>query len=132
MTPPDDSSPAARPLSGVKVLIVEDDEGTRYAWHNYLTRAGATVTAVADGEDAVQALPADAIDVLVIDLLLPGIDGFEVLRNLRTGRPEMVGIAVTGLVGQEERAYQAGFNAYLTKPLEPSVLAREIARRVGR
>jgi CheY-like chemotaxis protein len=132
MTPPDDSSPAARPLSGVKVLIVEDDEGTRYAWHNYLTRAGATVTAVADGEDAVQALPADAIDVLVIDLLLPGIDGFEVLRNLRTGRPEMVGIAVMDLVGQEERAYQAGFNAYLTKPLEPSVLVREIARRVGR
>jgi CheY-like chemotaxis protein len=132
MTPPDDSSPAARPLSGVKVLVVEDDEATRYAWHNHLTRAGATVTAVADGEDAVQALPADAIDVLVIDLLLPGIDGFEVLRNLRTGRPEMVGIAVTALVGQEELAYQAGFNAYLTKPVEPWVLAREIARRVGR
>ena len=68
----------------------------------------------------------------VIDLLLPGIDGFEVLRNLRTGRPELVGIAVTALVGQEELAYQAGFNAYLTKPVEPWVLAREIARRVGR
>jgi CheY-like chemotaxis protein len=59
-------------LIGVKVLVVEDDEATRYAWSRQLARTGATVVTAEDAEHALAVLKAEAIDVLLADLALPG------------------------------------------------------------
>jgi CheY-like chemotaxis protein len=68
---------------------------------------------------------------LVVDLKLPGLDGFNLLARAATRPP--VTIAVTAFDDNEmrERAAAAGFNAYLPKPVEPETLAQEIARRVA-
>ena len=116
-------------LGGVSILVVEDDEATRYAWCRYLTFTGATVVAAENGQQALQALNAEAIDVLVIDLTLPDIDGFQVWAGARRS-PGLAAIAVTAFDDdrQRSRAIEVGFAAYLVKPLLPSVLAQEIAR----
>ena len=74
---------------------------------------------------------AASIDVLVVDLKLPGLDGFKLLARALTRPP--VTIAVSAFDDDEirERVAEAGFNAYLPKPVEPETLVREIARRVG-
>jgi CheY-like chemotaxis protein len=120
---------APGPLDGVSILVVEDDEATRYAWCRYLAFAGATVVAAEDGQHAMQALNSDVVDVLVIDLTLPDIDGFQVQAGARRS-PALTAIAVTAFDDdrQRSRAIEVGFAAYLVKPLLPSVLAQEIAR----
>jgi CheY-like chemotaxis protein len=116
-------------LGGVSILVVEDDEATRYAWCRYLAFAGATVVAAEDGRQALQALNAEAIDVLVIDLTVPDIDGFQVWAGARRSQG-LAAIAVTAFDDdrQRSRAIEVGFAAYLVKPLLPSVLAQEIVR----
>jgi CheY-like chemotaxis protein len=124
-----DSGPTS--LTGVSVLIVEDDEATRYIFSRQLAQSGATVTLVEDGEAALRVLGAASMDVLVVDLKLPGLDGFKLLAHAPTRPP--VTIAVTAFDDHEmrDRAAAAGFNAYLPKPVEPETLVQEIARHVG-
>jgi len=78
---------------------------------------------------SIQALNSDVVDVLVIDLMLPDIDGFQVWAGARRS-PALTAIAVTAFDDdrQRSRAIEVGFAAYLVKPLLPSVLAQEIAR----
>ena len=122
-----------RPLTGVRVLVVEDDEATRYAWCRYLAFAGATVTDAADGVQARQALQSDVVDVLVLDLVLPDTDGPQLLTESRARLRGLVAIAVTAFDDNERRtqALTAGFAAYLVKPILPSALVQEVARLIG-
>ena len=118
---------------GLRVLVVEDNEATRYAWCRYLAFAGATVTAAEDGVQARQALQGEVIDVLVVDLVLPDTDGVQLLADSRARWQGMMAIAVTAFDENEHRtqALTAGFDAYLVKPVLPSALVQEIARLIG-
>ena len=118
-------------LKGVRVLLVDNDEPTRYVWRSYLARAGATVTAADGGGDALQALQKNTFDVLVADLLMPGVNGLELVAQARSFAGSLVAIAVSGASELEAIARRAGFDVYLEKPVELSVLAQEIARHVG-
>ena len=116
-------------LTGVRVLLVDDDEVALYAWRRYLVTAEAHVTSATDGEGALVVLRQDTVDVLVADLKLPGVvDGLQLAEAARAlGRP-VVAIAVTGYPEERPRALRAGFAACLAKPLEPLDLVREITR----
>jgi CheY-like chemotaxis protein len=118
------------PLTGVKVLVVEDDGATRYIFSRQLSQAGAIVTVVEDAKSALRVLCGESIDVLMVDLKLPGAEGLQLLA--RAPARSFVTIAVTTFADEEmrERAAAAGFNAFLPKPVELERLVQEIARRV--
>ena len=118
-------------LQGVKVLVVEDDEATRYVLSRQLEATGAIITAVEDARQAVEVLRSGAIDVLLTDILLRDGNGLDLLASVPS-RPR-VAIAVTAFIDDApmEHALRAGFDLSLSKPVDPRVLAQEIARRVG-
>ena len=118
-------------LRGVKVLVVDDDEAARYIWSRQFGPTGASVTTAEDARRAVEILRSEAVDVLLTDIRLRDADGLELLASA-SSRPA-VAIAVTEIDDEtvRERALSAGFDLYLPKPVDPRVLAQEIARRVG-
>jgi CheY-like chemotaxis protein len=108
------------------ILVVEDNADAREALRVLLELEGHLVEAVADGAQAVDYARAKDPDVALVDIGLPGLDGFEVARRIRTVRPRRpVLIALTGY-GQPEdrqRATEAGFDSLLVKPVDPAILA---------
>jgi CheY-like chemotaxis protein len=120
-------------LTGVRVLVVEDDEATRYLWSKYLESAAAIVTAVVDGQHALHALRDASIDVIVVDLVLPDMDGFEFLDRARKQSATVPAVLFTAYDedGRRDHALSLGFAAYFVKPVAPSTLIQEIVRLIG-
>ncbi|MDQ3030983.1 MAG: response regulator [Myxococcota bacterium] len=121
-----------RLLEGVRVLVVEDDPDTLELDLTALQQAGATVHGFSSAEQALAALEGSRFDVLVSDIGLPEIDGFELMRRVRAlggACASMPALAVTAF-GEEEHvaeAARAGFHAHVRKPLAPSDLVVAIA-----
>jgi CheY-like chemotaxis protein len=118
-------------LSPCRVLIVEDNDDTRQMLHEALAYSGHDVREARDGATGVALAAEDAPDVALIDIGLPDLDGYEVARRLRAapGGRRIGLIAITGY-GQAEdqrRAYDAGFDAHLTKPVAPERLRQVMA-----
>jgi len=126
-----------------KILLIEDNGDARQALHAALARQGHQVFEAADGAAGLAAAAELRPEVAVVDIGLPGLDGYEVARRLRaeTGGDALALIALTGY-GQKEtrqRALDAGFDDYLTKPVSPdrlsgvidSVVAAAAARTTG-
>jgi len=114
------------------VLVVEDDVTVRDVLERYLVRDGHRVSVCGDGEQALAMLEADPPDLVVLDLMLPGVDGFEVCRSLR-GRSDAlrrVPIVMLSALAEEDHRIMGlslGADDYVTKPFSP----RELALRVG-
>ena len=99
------------------MLLVEDDANTRAAYAAYLCRVGADVYAVASGEHALRVSPLWAPDVIVLDLGLPDIDGWEVARRLKAA-PSTAAVPIVALTGatlphERVSAMRAGCDRYL-------------------
>ena len=109
------------------VLVVEDDPTISEVVVRYLEREGLHVEAVADGRDALEAAAATWPDLVVLDLMLPGIDGLEVCRRLRSRGPVPV-IMLTARGDEEDRVLglELGADDYVVKPFSP----RELTARV--
>ncbi len=118
-------------LRGVKVLIVEDDETTRHILSKQLEATGAIIVAVEDARQAVGVLRSETIDVLLTDILLRDGNGLDLLASAPSRPPVAIAIAAFIDDAPMEQAVRAGFDLYLAKPVDPRVLAQEIARRVG-
>jgi len=126
--------PGALPssLCGVAVLVVDDDLDARELTAVVLTRHGATV-ATADGAAAALGwLEREQADVLVLDIAMPGIDGYALLRKIREGQGPagmVPAIALTAYAREDDRrrAMSAGFSAHLSKPVDATELVRAIA-----
>ncbi|WP_437963422.1 hybrid sensor histidine kinase/response regulator [Sorangium sp. So ce260] len=129
----------ARPLRGLRVLLVEDDPDTRDVMACTLGEQGAAVTAVGSAQAALEVLSAAGAGgrphVLVSDLGMPDLDGYELLRRLRAmegerGDPPLPAALVTAYARTDDhaRALAAGFAAHLAKPVEPELLAAAIAQ----
>jgi len=119
-----------------EVLLVEDDPAARQGLELALRRLGYDVRPAGTGEAALDAIGADAADVVVLDVMLPGLDGFEVCRRLRRSSDVPV-IMLTArnddfdIVG----GLEAGADDYVVKPVEPRVLdarIRAVLRRMAR
>lgn len=111
-----------------RFLVCDDERNVVRFIQAGLEKAGHYVSTVFSGEDALDKLGKDTFDVLVLDVMLPGIDGFEVLRQVRTNPDlEHLFVVVTTTMAQDKDisdGYQFGAYMYLTKPFDPNQLAR--------
>ncbi len=124
-------------LEGVTVLLVEDDELSRYVARTALERVGCEVVTAVSGLQAVERYDGAAIDLVLMDCRLPGLDGYGATREIRrqeSGRARTPIIALTAyaLDGDRERALAAGMDGYIAKPVTPDRLVAALQRFVQR
>src|SRR5947208_2431243 len=125
-------SEAARPASAgpaQRILIIEDNDDARETLRNLLHLLGHEVHEACDGDSGVDEARRLRPDVALIDIGLPGIDGYEVARRVRADVPRARLVAVTGY-GQPDdlqRAWAAGFDVHLVKPVDPQQLQQVLA-----
>ena len=119
---------------GTRILAVEDDERIRSALKLALEDEGWTVEAAASGEDAIEAFERHPADVVLIDIMLPGIDGFELCRTIRrTSDVPIVMVTARNDTHDIVAGLEAGADDYLTKPFAPKELSariRALLRRI--
>jgi two-component system, OmpR family, response regulator ResD len=110
------------------VLIVDDDDTVASVVVNYLERAGHSTRKIGDGRAALDAVVAVQPDLIVLDLMLPGLDGLEVCRRVRADWPQLPIIMLTALAEPDDRiaGLEVGADDYVTKPFSP----RELVLRV--
>lgn len=118
-----------------KILLVEDNELNRDMLSRRLTRRGYTVVVAEDGEQALELARAERPELVLMDMSLPGIDGWEATRRLRAD-PDLAGVRVIALTahamsGDRERALEAGCDDYDTKPVEMERLLQKIVTQLG-
>jgi PAS domain S-box-containing protein len=132
-----EASPAAAspPLAPRRVLVVDDNEDAAASLALLLHSLGHETAVAKDGSEALRLAQEFRPDIVLLDIGMPGMDGYEVvrrLRELRRGRPVRV-VAITGW-GQEadrERSREAGFDLHLVKPLDPQDLAHALDDKAG-
>ena len=125
-------------LSGITVLVVDDQDDARDLLKRVLEECDARVLTAASAGAALATVEADHPDVLVSDVGMPDVDGYELLRRVRALGPARGGrlpaIALTAFARSEDRtrALRAGFLVHVSKPVEPSELVATVASIVGR
>lgn len=112
-----------RKLKNKRVLIVDDDERNRYALSSYLDMLEMNVMTANDGADAMALLRSgEAVDLILLDIMMPVMDGYEMLRVLRDdeGLKSIPVIAVTAraMKGDDQRCLEAGASDYIPKPID--------------
>ncbi len=122
-------SPSAH---GPLVLLVDDFEDARLMYGQYLSRSGYRVAEAATGEEALERAQHERPDIILLDMLLPGVDGWEVTRRLK-GAPEtraipIIALSALALDRERDRSERAGCDLFLAKPCPPADLAAAIAR----
>lgn len=121
-------------VAALRVLSVEDNPFGRVVLNTILTELGHHAEFIGRGEDAVNRLAKGAFDAVLMDMVLPGIDGVEAIRRIRTMAPPLAQIPIIGVSGRgedEAASRQAGADAFLVKPVSPRALATALleARR---
>jgi two-component system cell cycle response regulator DivK len=119
-----------------RVLVVEDDLDNRRIVVKVLTSAGHQMLEATDGASAIAVARREHPDVIIMDLALPGMDGWEASRRLKAD-PETADIPIIALTafamrGDEERAREAGCDAYLSKPCRPQAIRDAVQRFLER
>ena len=121
-------------LAALRVLSVEDNPFGRVVLNTILTELGHHAEFIGRGEDAVNRLAQGSFDAVLMDMVLPGIDGVEAIRRIRTMQPPLAQIPIIGVSGRgedEAASREAGADAFLVKPVSPRALATALleARR---
>ena len=127
---PDRGRPAELATERLRVLIVEDDPDNRKMLRDLLELSGHQVEVAEDGVGGVEGAKAMQPDVAVVDIGLPGMDGYEVARRIRRdlgGAIRLIALTGYGQPEDRRRAAAAGFDAYLVKPVFADQLARALA-----
>jgi len=142
MDPPSPAVPTyaqARPLRGIRVLVVDDNRDVRDLIAAVLAAAAADVTTADSAVRALEAVRTRRPDVLLCDLHMPGVDGFELIHRLRSWErlngpaPPIPAAAVSAYasLGQRLRHARDEFQAFLTKPVDPETLVRTVLELAG-
>lgn len=118
----------------MKVLVVDDNDHNREYARQVLSE-GWTVELAPGGAEALAQIAAGPPSLLLLDLSMPEVDGWEVLRQLRGGTKQpsfaIVACSAHAMAGDKERALAAGFDAYLTKPYRPQELLEMVSSFLG-
>jgi two-component system cell cycle response regulator DivK len=118
-----------------RVLVVEDHEDNRQILRDLLENAGYDMIEAKDGEEALMAAASQRPDLILMDVQLPILDGYEATRRIKMD-PILKTIPVIvvtsyALSGDEEKAYAAGCDAYVAKPYDPLALLETIRHYLG-
>lgn len=124
------SAPSAKPL----ILVVEDFDDAREMYRDYLEFSGFRVETARDGREAIEKTRELQPDLVLMDLSLPGIDGWEATRLLKSA-PEtkhilIIALSAHALAAEGERARAAGCDGFIAKPCLPPDLVHEIAKHL--
>ena len=118
-----------------RVLVVEDDAISRKLAQDVLQANDFVVTCVESGEAGLRALFEAPVDLIVIDIKLPGIDGLEVTRRVRsnpaTAQIPVLAVTAQAMAGDEERILAAGCTAYLPKPLHFATFVATVQKLIA-
>ena len=120
-------------LQGMNILVVDDDADSRDLITFVLEQSGASVTSVTSAEEVLKTLAQTPHSVLVSDIGMPEMDGYELMRQVRTlptQNRKIPAIALTAYAGDanQQQALLVGFQSYLSKPVDPDKLVADVAR----
>lgn len=103
-----------------RILLVEDDERLQQLYQSVLERAGFLVFAVANGTEALKQLESTQVEVIITDIMMPVMDGYELLETLRSSRVETPVLIITAKADFEDKkkGFQLGTDDYMTKPVD--------------
>ena len=118
-----------------KILLVEDNEMNRDMLSRRLLKAGFEMVMAVDGEQAIDLARSEAPDLILMDISLPGLDGWEATRRLKT-MPEtrsipIIALTAHAMAGDREKSLAAGCNDYDTKPIDFRRLVEKIQGLLG-
>ncbi|HEX4526498.1 MAG TPA: response regulator [Gaiellaceae bacterium] len=123
-------------MAGELVLIVEDNETSMKLFRDVLMATGYSTLEATTGEDAVSLALSHTPALVLMDVQLPGIDGVEALvrlrRDARTETIPVLALTAQAMHGDRERFLEAGFDGYLSKPLDVAELLRTVEQYCGR
>lgn len=118
-----------------RILLVEDNEYNADMLSRRLIRRGFEVTLAVTGQAAIDAAEHDVPDLILMDMNLPGLDGWETTRRLRAGaataRTPIIALTAYALVADRTKSLDAGCNDFETKPIELPRLLEKIAALLG-
>lgn len=114
-----------------RILVIEDNEKNMYLMTFILERMGHLVLKAVTGEQGVEAAVREVPDLILMDIQLPGIDGFEATKQIRASaaarRIPIVAVTSFAMTGDRERLLAAGCNGYIEKPIDPDTIMGQIA-----
>ena len=118
-----------------KILIVEDNPDNMKLFTAVLSIRGHKVVGLPGGEQLLPTMQAERPDVVLLDIQLPGEDGFQLLEKLNAtlaaARPPVVALTAHAMSGDREKALRAGFSGYLTKPIDVATFASSVEAFLG-
>ena len=121
---------------GARILIIEDN-ATNMELTSYLLEAyGHTVTQAYDGEQGLALARTTLPELIICDLQVPRVDGYEIARQLKhdpkTAVIPIVAVTAYAMVGDREKTLAAGFDSYISKPIDPEIFGRQVAECLAR
>jgi CheY-like chemotaxis protein len=123
-------------IGGKKVLLVEDNEDNRIVYSTILQHFGYIVMEALNGEEGIAKARAERPDLILMDISIPVIDGWEATQVLKRD-PETRGIPIIALTAHalasdREKAMEVGCDSYLAKPCEPKAVVSEVEKFIGK
>jgi DNA-binding NtrC family response regulator len=119
-------------MGEINVLCVDDEEELVSAWVERLTMRGIEAEGVTKGQDAIQRIKEKKFDVVILDIKMPGISGFEIMKSLKSESPALPVIFITGheCHDEENKGMLAGAFDCLVKPIDIEILVEKIMEAV--
>jgi two-component system cell cycle response regulator DivK len=113
-----------------RILVIEDQEDNRRIVRDLLTSVGYEIIEAVTGEDGVTAAASHVPDLILMDIQLPGLDGYEATRRIRANAAlrhiPIIAVTSYALSGDDVKAYEAGCDGYVSKPFSPRALLARI------
>jgi two-component system, cell cycle response regulator DivK len=113
-----------------RILVVEDEEDNRRIMRDLLTSVGYEIIEAGTGEEGVDAAATHVPDLILMDIQLPGLDGYEATRRIKNNptlrHTPIIVVTSYALSGDDIKAFEAGCDAYISKPFSPRVLLAKV------
>jgi CheY-like chemotaxis protein len=114
------------------ILVVEDNGSNMYLINFILTEYGYNVLPAFTGEEGVRIALKEKLDLILMDIRLPDLDGYEAIKRIRASKVDfnvpIIALTSHAMVGDEEKALRAGFTGYLTKPIDSETFVQVIEK----